>query len=58
MDSLRLEMREFGVSVSLVEPGYIKTPISEKANIDAEVVTEEQHQLYSRFWSTVTESRI
>jgi NAD(P)-dependent dehydrogenase (short-subunit alcohol dehydrogenase family) len=35
-DTLRLELAPFGIEVSLVEPGPIRTPIFEKTNADAE----------------------
>jgi NAD(P)-dependent dehydrogenase (short-subunit alcohol dehydrogenase family) len=34
-DSLRLELRRFGVRVALVEPGPVRTPIWEKAKADS-----------------------
>ncbi|NXN83755.1 RDH16 dehydrogenase, partial [Bombycilla garrulus] len=33
-DSLRLEMRNFGVKVSVIEPGYFKTMISNTENLE------------------------
>ncbi|NXO53850.1 RDH16 dehydrogenase, partial [Aramus guarauna] len=33
-DSLRLEMRSFGVKVSMIEPGYFKTMITNKENLE------------------------
>ncbi|NXF41256.1 RDH16 dehydrogenase, partial [Nyctibius bracteatus] len=33
-DSLRLEMRDFGVKVSVIEPGYFKTLISNAENLE------------------------
>uniref|UniRef100_A0ACB8G0Y6 Dehydrogenase/reductase SDR member 9 n=1 Tax=Sphaerodactylus townsendi TaxID=933632 RepID=A0ACB8G0Y6_9SAUR len=32
-DSLRLDMKAFGVSVSCIEPGLFKTPLSDKINV-------------------------
>ncbi|MDX1995395.1 MAG: SDR family NAD(P)-dependent oxidoreductase [bacterium] len=40
-DSLRLEMRPFGVSVSAIEPGVIRTPIWSKFKQDAEEILSE-----------------
>ncbi|NXI36662.1 RDH16 dehydrogenase, partial [Galbula dea] len=34
-DSLRLEMRGFGVKVSVIEPGYFKTAITSAENLDS-----------------------
>src|SRR5216684_7141096 len=31
-DSLRMELRQFGISVSIIEPGAVKTPIWEKTS--------------------------
>jgi NAD(P)-dependent dehydrogenase (short-subunit alcohol dehydrogenase family) len=49
-DSLRREMRPFGVEVVVVEPGGIKTPIWDKGNQRAEdlmeSMPEEAHRLY------------
>jgi NAD(P)-dependent dehydrogenase (short-subunit alcohol dehydrogenase family) len=49
-DSLRQELRQFGVKVSIVEPGSIATPIWDKAQKTAETtiagVTEEGQELY------------
>jgi NAD(P)-dependent dehydrogenase (short-subunit alcohol dehydrogenase family) len=53
-DSLRLELRRCGVSVSLVEPGNVATPIWEKSQAAADElverledrVTQEQKDLY------------
>jgi NAD(P)-dependent dehydrogenase (short-subunit alcohol dehydrogenase family) len=39
-DSLRIELRPFGVSVSLVEPGTIRTPIWEKSAVVADSLAE------------------
>lgn len=35
-DTLRLELRPFGISVSMIEPGFIRTPAVEKTLGDAE----------------------
>jgi NAD(P)-dependent dehydrogenase (short-subunit alcohol dehydrogenase family) len=49
-DSLRQELRPFGIHVSIVEPGSVATPIWEKARGTAEAVrarlTPEQEALY------------
>jgi NAD(P)-dependent dehydrogenase (short-subunit alcohol dehydrogenase family) len=49
-DSLRMEMRPFGVEVAIVEPGAVKTPIWEKARQVGEesvaAMSEEQRRLY------------
>ncbi|XP_068266224.1 retinol dehydrogenase 16-like [Nyctibius grandis] len=34
-DSLRIEMRDFGVKVSVIEPGYFKTLISNAENLES-----------------------
>ena len=51
-DSLRGEMRPFGVEVSIVEPGAIKTPMREKGNAAANKVkaamSTDQLQLYGK----------
>ena len=50
-DSLRVELRPFGVSVSIVEPGSIKTPIWTKGSARAEELrgrfAPEQQELYA-----------
>lgn len=50
MDSLRQEMLTFGVSVSVVEPGYIKTPIEEKGFSSKDLVSDEQREIYKSYW--------
>lgn len=47
-DSLRQEMREFGVNVSIVEPGSIATPFWNKTNVDQvlESMSPQQRDLY------------
>ena len=56
-DSLRRELRPFGVQVSLVEPGPIKTPIFEKSQQYGDAVFEsmppEAHQHYGKFVSRI-----
>ena len=51
-DSLRVELRTFGVSVSIVEPGSIKTPIwtkgTERADELRTRLAPEQQELYGR----------
>jgi len=51
-DSLRIELRPFGVSVSVVEPGTIKTPIWEKsaalANSLADRAPADLRELYGK----------
>ena len=51
-DTLRLELEQFGIQVSLVEPGSIATPIWTKAAGTAgevvEGITAEQRKLYGR----------
>jgi NAD(P)-dependent dehydrogenase (short-subunit alcohol dehydrogenase family) len=51
-DSLRGEMRPFGVEVSIVEPGAVETPMREKGSAASSVVkaamSAEQLQLYGR----------
>lgn len=39
-DSLRLELRRFGVDVSIVEPGSVDTPIWDKSRSDADRLAE------------------
>ncbi len=49
-DSLRLELRDWNISVSLVEPGSVKTPIWQRTRIQAQQMfqrlSEEGHRLY------------
>lgn len=56
-ESLRLEMQMHGVSVSLIEPGYIRTKIIEKTLESVNQNTSENEQLekdYPRLYSDVT----
>lgn len=59
-DSLRGEMRRFGVEVSIVEPGSIDTPIWAKGQRQAPVLrgslTPEQIELYGEAIDTFTEA--
>lgn len=49
-DSLRLELRAWGISVSLVEPGSVKTPIWQRTRVLAQQMSQhmsdEDHRLY------------
>jgi len=58
VDSLRMEMLPFGVSVTSILPGYIKTPISGKgfSNYN-ETVSEELYKIYKLFFETVGPKR-
>ncbi|XP_042652507.1 retinol dehydrogenase 16 isoform X1 [Tyto alba] len=38
-DSLRLEMHNFGVKVSIIEPGYFKTMLLNKENMENEILS-------------------
>jgi len=62
-DSLRHEMAPFGVSVSIVEPAYVKTKIASKqvgenAPINHSPATEGAKELYNAFLSKQDEKRI
>ncbi len=56
-DSLRRELRPQGVSVSLIEPGAVKTPIWDKALVDADEMEAglppEAHENYGVFLRAV-----
>lgn len=51
-DSLRGEMRPFGVEVSIIEPGAIATPMREKGNVAArkakDTLSADQQRLYGK----------
>jgi NAD(P)-dependent dehydrogenase (short-subunit alcohol dehydrogenase family) len=49
-DSLRMEMRQFGVEVSIVEPGSIQTPFWGKETVEGvlERMTPEQRRIYEQ----------
>ncbi len=51
-DALRSELRRWGISVSLVEPGTVDTPIWQKSRAASDVLAEqmqpEQYALYAR----------
>lgn len=51
-DSLRGEMRPFGVEVSIIEPGAIATPMREKGNVAARkakaTLSADQQRLYGK----------
>jgi NAD(P)-dependent dehydrogenase (short-subunit alcohol dehydrogenase family) len=51
-DVLRMELKPWGISVSLVEPGSVRTPIWEKYEADMDVLlsdlSPESHELYGR----------
>jgi len=59
-DALRMELRPWGIEVSIIEPGAIATPIWEKSLKTAveveEVVTEEGKQLYGEAARLVREA--
>jgi len=58
VDSLRQEMLPFGVSVTSVLPGYIKTPIISKGVTNyKEIVSEELYQTYKLFFETAAAGR-
>ncbi|XP_008941001.1 PREDICTED: retinol dehydrogenase 7-like, partial [Merops nubicus] len=38
-DSLRLEMRNFGVKVSVIEPGYFKTDMTNRKNLENDLLS-------------------
>lgn len=58
-DALRMELRPWGISVSIVEPGAIATPIWEKSRRAAEEIVRnlpaEAHALYDRALIAVRE---
>ncbi len=58
-DALRMELRPWGISVSIVEPGAIATPIWEKSRRAAEEIVRnlpaEAHDLYDRALIAVRE---
>ena len=54
-DSLRRELRRFGVEVSVVEPGGIKTPIWDKGNEQADALLEDAPPEAMELYGEVTE---
>jgi len=58
-ESLRSELRPWGISVSVVEPGAIKTPIWEKGRQEADrlerVLPEEARTRYARHIAAIRE---
>jgi NAD(P)-dependent dehydrogenase (short-subunit alcohol dehydrogenase family) len=61
-DALRRELREWGIQVSLVEPGTIATPIWDKGESEAEetvrALPERGRELYGRRLERVAEIAI
>lgn len=61
-DVLRIELRRWGISVSIVEPGSVKTPIWDKAHGEAERVLEsmtpEAEALYGEEMRTMREASL
>mmetsp|Transcript_25982 Transcript_25982/g.68162 ORF Transcript_25982/g.68162 Transcript_25982/m.68162 type:complete len:323 (-) Transcript_25982:74-1042(-) len=49
-DSLRVEVRPFNMSVSIVDPGYITTEISKNVSVQVLDTTEKEQSLYGRFF--------
>ncbi len=59
-DAMRREMQPFTVSVSLVEPGYVETPIKDKnfgAHGPERLATEEERRTYVAFFSAYEAKR-
>jgi len=57
-DSMRLEMNPFGVSVSSVLPGYIKTSIENKVRTHEDLnVPKEKYLLYQNFFDNMLHRR-
>jgi len=56
VDALRLEMLDFGVSVTSILPGYITTAIAESGHTEPQG-TPEQVELYKNFWDTLPAKR-
>jgi len=50
-DALRPEMQDFGVSVSIVQPGYIESNMTKQ--IPKPTGTPEQQKLYKKFWDYI-----
>jgi len=59
VDGLRLEMSEFGVSVTSIQPGYIRTNIEAAGITTPETIgiSEEQVKIYGRFWNKSADFR-
>jgi NAD(P)-dependent dehydrogenase (short-subunit alcohol dehydrogenase family) len=51
-DSLRMEMRPFGVEVAIIEPGAVATPIWDKSGSEAEVAREKLGPEIERLYGT------
>jgi NAD(P)-dependent dehydrogenase (short-subunit alcohol dehydrogenase family) len=49
-DGLRRELNDFGISVSIVEPGYVNTPIVAKST-QVSVIREDKKELIDQFYS-------
>lgn len=54
-DSLRLEVADMGISVSLLQPGYVKSKMGGKAHVDSEKSYGVSAEEYSRYRETVFE---
>jgi len=60
VDSLRIELREFEVSVSSIQPGFIRTNIESASRISNYRdfgVTDDQYEEYKYFWDNCNKGR-
>jgi len=58
VDSLRMEMLPFGVSVTSVLPGYVKSSISDKHISNyKEIISEELYKIYESHFESIIENR-